>query len=77
MNSQGTRRLERPGQDPPFPDIQVVVEDMLVDADNAAVRTTLHGVPAGVEERVMEIFRVHDGCIAELRGLSSLSRPGH
>ncbi|MEV0578131.1 MULTISPECIES: nuclear transport factor 2 family protein [unclassified Streptomyces] len=61
--------------------MQVVVEDMLVDADNAAVRTTLHGVPAGVEERallsVMEIFRVHDGCIAELRGLSSLSRPGH
>ncbi|MFD9602902.1 ester cyclase [Streptomyces sp. NPDC059970] len=33
-----------------FPDIQVIVEDMLVDADKAAVRTSLHGIPAGVEE---------------------------
>ncbi|GAB1332116.1 ester cyclase [Streptomyces sennicomposti] len=63
-----------------FPDIQVVVEDMLVDADKAAVRTTLHGIPAGVEAQahpsMMEIFRVQDGRIAELWGLSSLNRPG-
>ncbi|MFD9602675.1 ester cyclase [Streptomyces sp. NPDC059970] len=62
------------------PDIQVIVEDMLVDADKAAVRTSLHGIPAGVEEQalpsMMEIFRVQDGRIAELWGLSSLSRPG-
>ncbi|MFF1546552.1 ester cyclase [Streptomyces sp. NPDC058291] len=64
-----------------FPDIQVIVEDMLVDADKAAVRTSLHGIPAEVEEQalpsMMEIFRVRDGRIAELWGLSSLSRPGH
>jgi predicted SnoaL-like aldol condensation-catalyzing enzyme len=61
-----------------FPGIQVVVEDMLVDVDKAAVRTSLHGIPAGAEERppsMMEIFRVRDGRIAELWGLSSLSRP--
>jgi predicted ester cyclase len=61
-----------------FPDIQVVVEDMLVEADKAAVRTTLHGIPAGLEERsspsMMEIFRVRDGRIAELWGISTLSR---
>ncbi|MFC9285955.1 ester cyclase [Streptomyces sp. NPDC057052] len=63
-----------------FPDIQVIVEDMLVDADKAAVRTSLHGIPAGGGEQalpsMMEIFRVRDGRIAELWGLSSLSRPG-
>ncbi|MFF4968582.1 ester cyclase [Streptomyces sp. NPDC001037] len=63
-----------------FPDIQVVVEDMLVDADKAAVRTTLHGIPAGVEAQapasMMEIFRVQNGRIAELWGMSSLNRPG-
>lgn len=63
-----------------FPDIQALVEDMLVDADKAAVRTSPHGTPAGAEEQalpsMMEIFRVQDGRIAELWGLSSLSRPG-
>jgi predicted SnoaL-like aldol condensation-catalyzing enzyme len=65
-----------------FPDIQVIVEDILVDADRAAVRTSLHGIPAEAEGQalplpsMMEIFRVQDGCIAELWGLSSLSRPG-
>lgn len=63
-----------------FPDIQVVVEDMLVDADKAAVRTTLHGIPVGVEPQappsMMEIFRVQNGRIAELWGMSSLNRPG-
>jgi predicted SnoaL-like aldol condensation-catalyzing enzyme len=63
-----------------FPDIQVVVEDMLVDADRAAVRTSLRGIPAGAEEQalpsMMEIFRVRDGRVAELWGLSSLNRSG-
>jgi predicted ester cyclase len=63
-----------------FPDIRIIVEDMLVDADRAAVRTSLHGTPAGVEGQalpsMMEIFRVRDGRIAELWRLSSLSRPG-
>ncbi|MFI6437887.1 ester cyclase [Streptomyces sp. NPDC050759] len=60
-----------------FPNIRVIVEDMLVDADKAAVRTTLHGVRAGIEEpspSMMEIFRVQDGRITELWGISTLNR---
>ncbi|MFJ3339290.1 ester cyclase [Streptomyces sp. NPDC086766] len=61
-----------------FPDIQVTVEDMLVDTDRAAVRSTLHGIPADAEVRpspsMMEIFRVQDGRIAELWGMSTLNR---
>jgi predicted SnoaL-like aldol condensation-catalyzing enzyme len=63
-----------------FPDIQVTVEDMLIDGDRAAVRTTLHGIPADAAEQppptMIEIFRVRDGRIAELWGVSTLSRPG-
>lgn len=62
-----------------FPDVQVIVEDMLIDGDRAAVRTTLHGIPASSAEEpaptMMEIFRVQDGRIAELWGLSTLNRP--
>ena len=63
-----------------FPDVQVIVEDMVVDADTVAVRTTLHGVlgGAGVDDQqlpsMMEIFRVHDGRITELWGISTLNR---
>ncbi|MFI6063076.1 ester cyclase [Streptomyces sp. NPDC051286] len=63
-----------------FPDIQVTVEDMVVGADKVAVRTTLHGVLAGsgVDAQpppsMMEIFRVEDGRIAELWGISTLNR---
>lgn len=50
-----------------------------MDADRVAVRTTLHGIPAGTGERpppsMMEIFHVRDGRIAELRGMSTLHRP--
>jgi predicted ester cyclase len=61
-----------------FPDIQVIVEDMIVETGKAAVRTTLHGIPASAEEQpspsMMEIFRVQDGRIAELWGISTLNR---
>ncbi|MEV6157745.1 nuclear transport factor 2 family protein [Nonomuraea sp. NPDC052129] len=60
-----------------FPDVRVIIEDMLVDGDKVAVRTTLHGLPADVVEQqppptMLEIFRVRDGRIAELWGLSAL-----
>lgn len=62
-----------------FPDVRVVVEDMLVDGDRAAVRTSVHGIPAGAAEQppptMMEIFRIRDGRIAELWGVSELNRP--
>jgi predicted SnoaL-like aldol condensation-catalyzing enzyme len=55
------------------PAVRVVVEDMLVDGDRVAVRSTVHGLPEGPAPTMMEIFRVQDGRIAELWGLSSLS----
>jgi predicted ester cyclase len=62
-----------------FPDARVIVEDMLIDGDRAAVRTTWHGIPAGAAEQppptMMEIFRVQDGRIAEVWGVSTLNRP--
>jgi predicted ester cyclase len=61
-----------------WPDIHVVVEDMVVEGDRVAVRSTLHGFPGGAKERgapqMLELFRVQDGRIAELWGLSSLQR---
>jgi len=63
------------------PGIQVSVEDMVVDRDRVAVRSVLRGlsksVPDGAEPAptMMEIFRVRQGRIAELWGLSSLGRP--
>jgi predicted SnoaL-like aldol condensation-catalyzing enzyme len=62
-----------------FPDIQLTVEDMLVDGDRVAVRTTLHGIPSATEGQssptMMEIFRIQDGRVAELWGVSTLQRP--
>ncbi|MFD1535579.1 ester cyclase [Nonomuraea guangzhouensis] len=59
-----------------FPDVEVVVEDMLVDGDKVAVRTTLRGIPADAAGQrpptMLEIFRVQDGRIAELWGVSTL-----
>jgi predicted SnoaL-like aldol condensation-catalyzing enzyme len=57
-----------------FPKARVVVEDMVVEGDRAAVRTSVHGVPGGQPPTMLEIFRVRDGRIAELWGLSSLRR---
>ncbi|NUW36321.1 nuclear transport factor 2 family protein [Nonomuraea sp. SMC257] len=61
-----------------FPGIMVEVEDMLVDGNRAAVRTTLRGLPDGDGQppaAMLEIFHVRDGRIAELWGMSTLSRP--
>ncbi|MEU6739552.1 ester cyclase [Streptosporangium sandarakinum] len=58
-----------------FPGLRVLVEDVLSDGDGVAVRTTLHGTPADEPPTMMEFFRVRDGRITELWGLSTLSRP--
>jgi len=57
-----------------FPAARVVVEDMVVEGDRAAVRTSVRGVPGEPTPTMLEIFRVRDGRIAELWGLSSLRR---
>jgi predicted SnoaL-like aldol condensation-catalyzing enzyme len=57
-----------------FPDAQIVVEDMVVEGNTAAVRTSVRGVPGQQPPTMLEIFRVRDGRIAELWGLSSLRR---
>jgi predicted SnoaL-like aldol condensation-catalyzing enzyme len=61
-----------------FPEARVAVEDLLVDGDRVAVRTTLRGMPADVAgdepPTMIEIFRVHEGRVAELWGVSTLDR---
>jgi predicted SnoaL-like aldol condensation-catalyzing enzyme len=57
-----------------FPEATVVVEDMVIEGDRVAVRTTVHGVSDEDPPTMLEIFRVRDGRIAELWGLSSLRR---
>ncbi|MER6509402.1 nuclear transport factor 2 family protein [Nonomuraea sp. NPDC001636] len=57
-----------------FPDVQVVVEDLIVEGDTVAVRTSVHGIPDREPPTMLEMLRVRDGRIAELWGLSSLRR---
>jgi AcrR family transcriptional regulator len=57
------------------PDTRTVVEDVLVDGDRAAIRSTVHGLRAGgPPPEIMEIFRAADGRIAELWGVTNLRR---
>ncbi|GII81970.1 hypothetical protein Sru01_69520 [Sphaerisporangium rufum] len=56
------------------PAVRVQVEDMIVEGDTVAVRTSVHGVPGERPPTMLEIFRLRDGRIAELWGLSSLRR---
>ncbi|MBW8487694.1 ester cyclase [Actinomadura parmotrematis] len=57
------------------PDAQVVVESLVVEDGTVAARTTVRGVRDSAEPPTMlEMFRVENGRIAELWGLSSLAR---
>jgi hypothetical protein len=54
-----------------FPDMRVVAEDILVDGDRAAVRSTVQGIPqadADAPPALFEIFRIADGRFAEMWG---------
>ncbi|MEO3873389.1 ester cyclase [Nonomuraea sp. B12E4] len=56
-----------------FPDIRVVAEDILVDGDRVAVRSSIEGTVApdgGRRPALMEIFRVEDGRLAEMWGIT-------
>lgn len=58
-----------------FPDARVVVEELLVDGEKAASRTSIHGVPAiadGTQPMIIEIIRVKDQKIVEIWALTNL-----
>jgi predicted ester cyclase len=60
-----------------FPDARVVVEELLVDGEKVASRTSIHGVPAmadGTQPMILEIIRVKGQRIVELWGLTNLKR---
>ncbi|WP_433175100.1 ester cyclase [Actinoallomurus sp. CA-150999] len=57
-----------------FPDMRVVAQDILVDGDKAAVRSTVEGIatPDGdAQPMLFEIFRIDDGRFAEMWGASA------
>jgi hypothetical protein len=57
-----------------FPGMRVVAQDILVDGDKVAVRSTVEGIaiPAGGPRPMLfEIFRVDDGRFAESWGAST------
>jgi predicted SnoaL-like aldol condensation-catalyzing enzyme len=56
-----------------FPGIRVVAQDILVDGDRAAVRSTVEGITPDDAARPMlfEIFRIDDGRFAEMWGASA------
>lgn len=57
-----------------FPGMRVVAEDILVDGDMVAVRSSVEGT--GTPDRdarpaaMMEIFRIDNGRLAEMRGIT-------
>jgi predicted ester cyclase len=54
-----------------FPDMRVVAEDVLVDGDRVAVRSSVEGMPAvGARPQLIEIFRVDGGRLAEAWGVT-------
>jgi predicted SnoaL-like aldol condensation-catalyzing enzyme len=57
-----------------YPAMRVVAEDILVDGDKVAVRSSVEGIAipeGGLRPVLMEIFRVDEGRLAEMWGASS------
>ncbi|SDJ56477.1 ester cyclase [Nonomuraea jiangxiensis] len=57
-----------------FPGMRVVAQDILVDGDKAAVRSTVEGIAASGGDAgpmLFEIFRIHNGRFAEMWGASA------
>jgi predicted SnoaL-like aldol condensation-catalyzing enzyme len=62
-----------------FPDIRVVADDILVDGDKIAVRSTVDGTETpdgGAQPVLLEFFRIEDGRLAEMWGSSWLPSLG-
>jgi predicted SnoaL-like aldol condensation-catalyzing enzyme len=60
-----------------FPDMRVVAEDILVDGDKVAIRSSIMGTtgPDEAPPTLMEIFRVENGRLAEMWGVTEGPRP--
>ncbi|MER5427135.1 nuclear transport factor 2 family protein [Streptosporangium roseum] len=57
-----------------FPGIRVVSQDILVDGDKAAVRSTVEGITpldGDAQPMLIEIFRIEDSRFAEIWGIST------
>ncbi|MFI7632128.1 nuclear transport factor 2 family protein [Microbispora rosea] len=57
-----------------YPGIRVVAQDILVDGDKAAVRSTVEGITTAdgdARPMLFEIFRIDDGRFAEMWGAGS------
>ncbi|MGI5158169.1 ester cyclase [Microbispora sp. CA-102843] len=57
-----------------FPGMRVVAQDILVDGDRAAVRSTVEGITdpdCDAQPMLFEIFRFEDGRFAEMWGAST------
>lgn len=52
-----------------FPDMRVVAEDILVDGDKVAVRSSVHGI-GSAQPMLIEIFRIENGRLAETWGIT-------
>jgi predicted SnoaL-like aldol condensation-catalyzing enzyme len=62
-----------------FPGVRVVAEDILVDGDKVAVRSSVIGTgtpDGGPHPMLFEIFRVEDGRLAEMWGVTEGPHPG-
>jgi predicted SnoaL-like aldol condensation-catalyzing enzyme len=62
-----------------FPGIRVIAEDIVVDGNKVAVRSSVYGTgtPDGdPQPMLLEIFRIDDGRLAEMWGLTEGPRPG-
>jgi predicted SnoaL-like aldol condensation-catalyzing enzyme len=60
-----------------FPEVRVVADDILVDGDKVAVRSTVEGTAiadGGAQPVLIELFRIEDGRLAEMWGSSWLPR---
>ncbi|HEY3506359.1 MAG TPA: nuclear transport factor 2 family protein [Actinocatenispora sp.] len=53
-----------------YPELHSEIRDVLVDGDRVAVRAEITGTPEPAT--LMEIFRVEDGRVAELWGVTTL-----
>ena len=61
-----------------FPAMRVITEDILVDGDKVAVRSSVEGTGApdgGSRPTLIEIFRIDDGRLAETWGITEGPRP--